>query len=533
MPATVVERSMLTRRLAVGALCVAAFASSALAALAPDTNKISETNLRAHLTFVAHDLMEGRDTPSRGLDITAQYIAAQLTMYGVQPGGVDGTYFQPIKLSGAKLKADATTLTISGKSFVLGEDFMPRGLKSAEVQGTPIFIASGYTNLKKDIDPFKGYSVKGAIVVTDGSLPQGVTMRDVFSSEDWESPEQAAARNGAAAVILISNSSNTASWKRQVDRMTEGGRLTPSNDSQVSIASVMVSKTVGDTLVGSIMSAGRAEFATMAPVVKLTLGVEQQEAITQNVIGIIPGSDPKQKAEYIALGAHYDHVGIGRADANGDTIYNGADDDGSGTVALIEIARVIAAGNKPKRSIIFVWHTGEEKGLWGSQYFAANPTIDLKNLVLQINLDMIGMAKQPGDTNPANARLTDGNGLFVIGPRIVSSDITQTVNSVNASVDNMTLDPYYDRLDDPERIFYRSDHYSYIAKGVPAVFFFSGSHAHYHRPSDEISVIDFKKYTKSVRLMYALAYEFASQTTRPKIDGPVRNVLPNLGGGLP
>jgi len=525
---------MRTRRFATSALLVAAFATSAFSAQAPETEKISETHLRAHLTFIAHDLLEGRDTPSRGLDIAAQYIAAQLTMYGVEPGAGDGTYFQPMRLGGSKLLAEGTEFVIGGKPAVLGEDFLPRGLKPVDLSGTPIFVASGYTNLKTGVDPFNGLNVKGAIIMTDGALPTGVTMRTVMESADWETPEEAATRLGAAAIIYFSNSDNTASWKNQVTRLTQGGRLTPQMTPGGSgIASITVSKSLGDTMRSSALSAGQGEFASPAPTVKLKLGVEVVEQITHNVVGIIRGTDSKLREEYIAIGCHYDHVGIGRPNAQGDAIFNGADDDGSGTVAMLEIARVIAQGKKPKRSLIFVWHTGEEKGLWGSEYFASNPTINLKNLIIQINLDMISMSKQPGDTKPQNKNLAGPNELFVIGPRIVSSDITKTVNDVNAQTVNMTLNPHYDTLEDPERIFFRSDHYSYIAKGVPAVFFFSGPHEFYHQADDEVDKVDFKKLTMSTKLMYALAFEFASQSNRPKIDGPVRNILPQLGGGLP
>ncbi len=503
--------------LVAGILAVAA-ANRAVAA--PDINAVSEAYLRGHLGFIAHDLLEGRDTPSRGLDLAAQYIVAQLTSYGVQPGGEDGTFFQQVTLSSAKLNPAETTLVLGGNTATIGEDFLPRNLVAADLDAEAVFVPSGYANLSKGIDPYRGLDVKGRIILTDGALPEGVSTREIFQDSTWESAEQVAVRLGAVAVISISPSDSTTSWPRSVERLAQGGRFRIEDPNAAAVPSLTVTKSVGDSL--------RTELAAgspSAPSVKLKLAVQVERQHAQNVIGIIPGSDPQLKAEYIALGAHYDHVGIGRADSTGDTIYNGADDDGSGTVALIEIARTVMQGQRPKRSLIFIWHCGEEKGLWGSQYFVANPTIELRNLVLQINLDMISMSKQPGDTNPRNANLAGPNELFVIGPRIVSSEITQTVESVNNATLGMILNPHYDRLEDPERIFFRSDHYSYVAKGVPAVFFFSGAHEHYHQPSDEVDKVDFTKLTKATKLIYALAFEFASQSTRPKIDGPVRDII--------
>lgn len=502
------------------AVSILALCQVAFGAQAPDIDKVSETYLRAHLGFIASDLLEGRDTPSRGLDLAANYIAAHLAMYGVQPGGTNGSYFQPITLSSTRLHSTATSLSIGGTTAVLGKDFLPRNLTSADLDAEAVFIASGYANRSKNIDPYADFDVKGKVIVTDGSLPEGVTMRDVFQDSNWESPDDAAARLGALAVITISGSDSNAAWERSVERLSQGGRYRMDSGDAKAVPSITVSKSLGESLRSGI-SAGTGS----APHVRLKLAVQVDEQHTQNVIGIIPGSDPQLKAEYIALGAHYDHVGIGRPDASGDTIYNGADDDGSGTVALLEIARTVAQGTKPKRSLIFVWHCGEEKGLWGSQYFAANPTIDFHNLILQINLDMISMSKKPGDTNPKNANLAGPNELFVIGPRIVSSDITKTVEDVNNSTLKLDLNPHYDSLDDPERIFFRSDHYSYVAKGVPAVFFFSGPHEFYHQPGDQVDKVDFAKLTKATKLMYALAFEFASQSTRPRIDGPVRNII--------
>ncbi len=231
------------------------------------------------------------------------------------------------------------------------------------------------------------------------------------------------------------------------------------------------------------------------------------------------------KKEFVGVGAHYDHVGVGNPDATGDTIFNGADDDGSGTVAMLEMANALAKGTRPKRSVVFVWHCGEEKGLVGSRYFANNPTFDLKQMKFMVNIDMIGMAKKEGDTNPQNAKLAALNEVYLIGPKTISSTMRPIIDMVNDKVHKMKLNDFYDRIDDPERIFYRSDHISYIEKGVPAVFFFSGIHENYHRQSDEIEAINFDQLLLNTQTIFAITYQMAMLDKTPVID----KVIPGIG----
>lgn len=518
---------MLNRRIGLASITLALVASS-FANYAPDVDQISKNNLNAHLKFIASDLLLGRDTPSQGLNIAAEYIAAHLQMYGVQPGGVDGTYFQPMTYASNTLNASNSSFKIDGKDVELGTAYLPTTLAPADIEGTTTFVASGWTNLEKGIDPMKGMDLKGAIVLTDAVLPEGVTRRDTFTDQNWESPQAAAMKRGAIAVITIAPTFNEAQWKRQLEQMSTGRFILVNGDAPKVIPVIQVAPELGAALKTAALNAARAEFTAPAPTVSLKLDVAQNRTTASNVIGIIPGSDPTLKSEYVALGAHYDHVGVGRADSTGDTIYNGADDDGSGTVAMIEIARVIATGQRPKRSTVFIWHCGEEKGLVGSRYFANNPTFNLKNLIIQINMDMIGMAKQPGDTSAANTELTATDEIYVIGPKLISSDITRTLTQVNNATVKMKLNDKYDTTEDRNQFYRRSDHFSYIEKGVPAIFLFSGVHAHYHQPSDEIDIIDFEKLTMTTKLLYGLTYEFGSQPERPRVDGPLKNLF----GGL-
>jgi len=218
------------------------------------------------------------------------------------------------------------------------------------------------------------------------------------------------------------------------------------------------------------------------------------------------------------LGAHYDHVGIGDP-VHGDSIYNGADDDASGTTALLVMAEALAhASKRPKRSTLFVWHCGEEKGLWGSRYFIENPTIPIDRIVAHLNMDMIGRSKQLDDTNQMNKNLSGRNDIYIIGPGIMSTELRELSEAVNKSFLNIAFDYRYDTASDPNRFFFRSDHYHYARKGIPIIAFFTGTHQDYHRPSDSSDKIDYQKLEKVTRTIYLISWELASRPDRPKID---------------
>lgn len=221
-----------------------------------------------------------------------------------------------------------------------------------------------------------------------------------------------------------------------------------------------------------------------------------------NVVGWIEGSDPRLKSEYVVFSAHMDHVGIGRPDASGDSIYNGADDDGSGTVAVLEIAEAMAALDPaPRRSVMFVWFSGEERGLWGSRYFTANPPVPLGRMVADLNLDMVG--RNWSDTIAAIGR--------------EQSDLGTRLREVADRHPELDMEPVGDRW--PGESFYtRSDHYNFARGGVPILFFFNGTHADYHQPSDELDKVDPAKAVRVAQLVFYLGAEVANSDRRPRWD---------------
>ncbi len=225
-----------------------------------------------------------------------------------------------------------------------------------------------------------------------------------------------------------------------------------------------------------------------------------------NVVGVVRGSDPTLARTYVALGAHYDHIGV-VAPVNGDSIANGADDDGSGSVSLLAIARSLAQGPRPKRSTLFVWHVGEEKGLLGSSWFVDHPTVPIDSIVAQLNADMIGR----------NAPSL----LYIVGPNAApggqSKRLGAIVDSVNAAeAPPFSINREWDSATHPEHIYERSDHFNYARKGIPIVFFTTGLHDDYHKPSDEPQKIDYDKMARVARLMRDVALAVGDSPRRPR-----------------
>ena len=250
--------------------------------------------------------------------------------------------------------------------------------------------------------------------------------------------------------------------------------------------------------------------------------------ITHNVVGIIPGSDPKLKDTYVAFGAHYDHVGyaegelttgsdgtqrrsgaVGKVSPNAleDRIWNGADDDGSGTVALLGLAKAFAQGARPKRSVLIVWHVGEERGLLGSRFFADYPTVPLDRIVAQLNIDMIGRNRDD--------KAEEANSVYLVGSDRISTELHKVNIAANARLPKpLKLDYEMNDPADLEQVYYRSDHYSYAAKGIPITFYTTGLHADYHANTDEVGKINFEKMTRIVQLGYKPAAAWGTWITR-------------------
>jgi hypothetical protein len=525
-------------------------ASPAALATQRGADQITADQMRGYLSFIASDEMEGRDTPSRGLDTTAKFLAMNLQRWGFKPAGDEGSFLQHIALRRERVDAAETRAELNGQALTLGEDYIPT-TSAGTATGSLVFAGNGWYIKNKDVDAYKGIDATGKIAVifaTPNANPRSVRFGDLGKQgEDWMGPADNARKHGVVGLIYVPDFQYLANWDRNRLRTMDRGATVvekfmtaPSS----TLPTIIVSPKIANALFQGERQGAPSlyeKFYSGTPdnlpepfvmsaekKVSMNVGVKKETIGTQNVVAIWEGGDPVLKSEYVALGAHYDHVGVTNMPVNGDSVFNGADDDGSGTTALLSMAEALAHNpTRPKRSTLFVWHCGEEKGLWGSRFFTNYPTVPLDRVVAQLNIDMIGRSKKEGDTNPRNRRLTGPNEIYVIGATMMSTELGALSQSVNKSYLNLSFDLRYDDPADPERLFYRSDHYNYARKGIPIIFFFDGVHEDYHQLGDSADKIDYEKMVKITKTIYMMLWELSNRATRPKVDKPLPAQLSN------
>jgi hypothetical protein len=516
---------------------------AAFAAARKDAEQITAQKMKQDLYWIADDARAGRNTPSPGLDETARYIADRLSRLKAKPAGEDGTYFQKIALRSMEVDREKTVVVFGQRTYRVGEGFLTSGRTSGDVEGQLVYAGHGWVVNSKGINAYQGFDVRDKIVVISGdgqTPPPGLTLKDISSAPggSWESPFSYAQKHGARGIILLprnfdrvwrrgpANLSRASYYPTRLQEEGEEGLPLPSTGLPAIIPSRELLATLFEGEATDAASVMRAAIEGQMPKsfalapekrLRMTLAIQSNEATTQNVVGIIEGRNPRLKKEYVALGAHYDHVGVGLP-VNGDSIYNGADDDGSGITALLALAEAFTKGKRPERSILFVWHAGEEKGLWGSEYFARFPVVPLDSIVAQINIDMIGRSKRPGDTNRSNRMLTGPDEIYVIGSKMMSTELGELSEAINASYFGLRFNYHYDQPNDPEQLFFRSDHFHYAKHGIPIIFYFDGVHEDYHQPSDHADKIDYQKMEKITRTIFVTASEIANRPTRIVVD---------------
>lgn len=498
---------------------------------------ITANQLKDYLYYVASDEMEGRDTPSRGLDLTAKFIGMMLSRWGFKPAGDDGTFYQKIALKSESIDPANTVLKVGGTDYQLNTDFFRMGGNGMAADAGLVFGGNGWMIKSKNIDALAGVDVKGKVVVlyTEGfpsqrsltALPTGATQAELTGTKgtDWADPVTNATQKGAAGIILVASPQLQGAWS-QISGFFGRGNMYPEKlregggNSGNTLPVLLVSQSIGDTIFanesGNKTSTSAFAINKTATVAAMS---RSETKYTQNVVALWEGSDPKLKAEMVAIGAHYDHVGVNPNARTEDKIWNGADDDGSGTVAVLSIAEALAKSKvRPKRSVLFVWHTGEEKGLWGSEYFNKFPTVDIKQVIAQLNIDMIGRSRKTDDTNPKNKDLSGENAIYVIGSEMMSSTLGAITKGTNDAYLKMNYDYRYDDPKDTNRFFFRSDHFNYAQKGIPVVFWFDGVHEDYHQPGDHPDKIDYAKMEKVTRTIFLTLWELTDLKERPKVD---------------
>ncbi|HET9276165.1 MAG TPA: M20/M25/M40 family metallo-hydrolase [Gemmatimonadales bacterium] len=492
--------------LALTLLCSApALALAQNGALKRAAETITEADVARRIGVIAHDSMGGRATGSPGLLKTARWVAGEFRRFGLKPGGDSGTFLQTYHISRKRVLAERSTVTFSqtdggaGMNATLAEGAAWIGGATRTTARGPLVLMGGA------LDPagIKAADVAGRVVVL-------ILPADNTSPRSYRAMLGGLASAGAVAVAAVTPSDSLFA------RMKAGGPpiVTVVGDGPGMAAIGVLERTVTT----QVPEAG-ATFAQIrqAPTMVVApypdwegvLSIQDTTISTlasQNTVGILEGSDPALRGEYLVFSAHMDHVGTtGRPMAacraqGADSICNGADDDASGTVGVVELAEALSRPDaRPRRSMIFLTVSGEEQGLWGSAWFADHPGVPLDRIVANINLDMIG--RNWTDT------------IAVIGKE--HSDLGATLNRVNAAHPELRMTAV-DDLWPQERFYFRSDHFNFARKGVPILFFFNGVHPDYHRVSDSPEKIDAEKEARILRLIYYLGQEVANAAERPK-----------------
>jgi hypothetical protein len=474
------------------------------ASLAEAAATITPQDLYARIEFIASDEMRGRDTPSRELNIVAGYLVSQYKLMGFQPAGENGTFYQwypfplrRVSATGARLQFAARGGT---QTLALNRDFYGVGGTAENVTGGMVFVGAG-----QDAATAAG-TLRGRVAVM--ALPGKM-------SRDWRlarnTRRNAARRAGAAAAVYVLDRSWTAdSLARYGANAAQPQRTLGAEmgypEFYVTYEAAQRLFTAGganlDRLYASADAASFRPVALSGVTATAGLPVETvEDSRAPNVVAMIPGSDPQLRNEYVVLSAHMDHVGVGQA-VNGDSIFNGADDDASGTIGILEVAEAFSRlAQRPKRTIVFLHVSGEEKGLLGSEWYSDHSTLPLERIVANVNVDMIGR----------NAP----DSVVVIGKDY--SSLGGVANRLAAAHPELGL-TLADDIWPEQRFFFRSDHFNFARKEVPAIFFFSGVHADYHRPSDEVEKLDTDKAARIARMVFYIANDVANDPQRPRWD---------------
>ena len=480
---------------------------------------IDAHDMKAHLSFLADDLMEGRETGTRGQQLAARYIRTHFMRLGLLPGNIKtDSYFQYYYLN--RSSVHAASIKLNKKTFEYGKDFFNyRSSLPQDLNGE--FVFGGYGISSDTYDNLSELAVKDKIVLLLSGSPNEEEIDRWDIMKEWTSRTEELEKRGAKAMIMILPEDMTRTMKRyarrssfQISDKPEPGMpaiyLTPEMGKQF----LTIVKAKQEKLEEALAKSAKPETLKFDKLdFSLAAETEWNSVPAENVMGLLEGTDKKD--ELIILTAHYDHIGTKDGVVN-----NGADDDGSGTVGILELAEAFAKaaeeGNRPRRSILFMTVSGEEKGLLGSAFYADHPIYPIENTVANLNIDMIGRI----DPKYA-AREDSANYIYVIGSDKLSTDLHNIGEAANDEFTQLTLDYKYNDEKDPNRFYYRSDHYNFAKKGIPIIFYFNGTHADYHQPTDDVEKIHFEKAAKVTRLVFHTAWELANREERIVVDKEV------------
>ncbi len=519
----------------------------------PTSAAISAGDLMTRLYIFADDSMMGRELGSVYHLKATDYLEREVRRLGLTPGGDSGTFFQNLPVYGRGI-APNSSISIDGKTFSVLTDYIPRdngifGGKARPIDGAQVIYGGLFGPPGDTSQVVSPSDVAGKVVLF--TVPKGPDGKPIV--QGYRQPLTAHYRNAAAIAVAALEGFSEEERKALVEPS-----MTPAQNVGVALPGFFyVSAQMADTMLGA--SAASARRGTAGKTIHGSIAFDSVRVPARNVIAILPGSDPKLKNEYVAIGAHNDHIGFNRSPVDHDSlrafnavvrprgeddperparreeaakvqqildslrkmhpprldsIYNGADDDGSGSVAVLEIAEAFATSEpKPKRSILFVWHAGEEEGLWGSEYFTDHPTVPRDSIVAQLNMDMIGRG------GPQDEKGGGPGYLQLIGSRRLSTELGNLVESVaKTEPTQFHFDYTYDANGHPEQYYCRSDHYEYARYGIPITFFSTGGHRDYHQVTDEPQYIDYDQLARVTTLVHDIALRLANLDHRVVVD---------------
>ncbi len=474
----------------------------------PDLSpEISLEDLRTHVKYLASDELEGRGSGTAGNTKAAEYLASQFRKYGLHPAGSDKSYFQEFDFVASVTAGKGNSFSFrSGKqsrTLAVDKDFRPLGFSTnSTVDAALVFAGYGISAPDENYDDYAGIDVTGKAVVVLRFGPDGNDMHSKFFRHTaLRNKARVAREKGAVALIMVDGSDD------RLMKLTYDQSFSTSG-----IASVVLHRDVLEGLlkpikrsIGAIQDSIKSSrkpvtFEFPNTTVKLTTEIEKITARTANVLGYIPGSDPRLKDEVIVIGAHFDHLGYG-GEGSGSlqpdehAIHNGADDNASGTAALLELAHKMSQEhNSLKRTVLFIGFSAEELGTLGSAYYVNNPFFPIENTITMINMDMVGRMKE-------NTLTVQG-----VGTSPLWGDFVRTMNS---GPDTLHIKTVSDG-------FGPSDHAQFYGKNIPVLFFFTGTHNDYHKPSDDWEKINYDDHVRITRFVHKVAMNLQSRDARPE-----------------
>jgi len=478
---------------------------------------ITEAELKDHLFTYASDEFEGRETGKPGQKKAIAYLKEAYESLGIPAAQADGNYFQnvPLKMSRVPLG----TITINGTSYTIGEKFLTFSAAKATFNE---IVYAGYGIEEEGYSDYSSIDVTDKMVLikageptkADGSyVLSGSSEKSIWSnaSEAIGMRSQLALDKGAKGILYL----DPGSYGRFQSYFTNSknnnsGRMQLKNPNPKEFYSFFINEDIAKVIFPAIAE----DHSPKVIPTSLNLNIESadEEIASENVVAVLKGSEKTE--EYLIISSHLDHIGVTNGNIN-----NGADDDGSGTVAMLEIAEAFKkakdAGKGPKRSIVFLHVTGEEKGLLGSQYYTdIEPVFPLNKTVANLNIDMIGRIDPKRDG--------DRNYVYLIGSDKLSTELHELSEQVNQKYANIELDYTYNDENDPNRFYYRSDHYNFAKNNIPIIFYFNGTHDDYHRPSDTPDKINYDLLRNRARLVFHTAWEVANRAEKVIVDKATR-----------